>query len=150
MTETRTMSRGEYCGTCHRTIYRRYEDHAFHSVRQAGCDDCHPPSVTRSKKEYSIHDHRFDFSRPPVPCYECHGETMEGREAPPEKHDFNLSEVKVQENLTTSESCVRCHQDKNKEWTEAGVTRIRNDGFEATVTERKVEEKEERIVPLIH
>jgi hypothetical protein len=149
VTETRTMSRSEYCGTCHRTIYRRYGEHAFHSEKQAGCDDCHPPTVTRSKVEYSIHDHRFDFSRPPVPCYECHGETMEGREAPPEKHDFNLGEVKIQENLTTVQACARCHADRDEKWIQERISRIREEGFEATVTERITDEKEERIVPLI-
>lgn len=149
VTETRTMTRSEYCGTCHRDIYRNYNDHAFHGEGQAACAECHPPTVVEGGQQYSIHDHKFDFSRPAIPCVECHAESMEGQEAPEETHQFHFEPVQIQENLTTVQACSRCHSKKNQEWLDEKVLKIQAEGFEATktVVEEKVEE--ERVVPLI-
>jgi len=151
VTETRTMSRSEYCGTCHRKIYRHYEDHAFHTEEQAACDTCHVPTVVEGGREYSIHDHKFDFSRPPIPCAECHGEEMIGQEAPAASHQFNFKPVKIQKNLSTEQACARCHRGKDTRWVRDGVARIQEEGFETrSVSAVQVrEEKEKRIVPLI-
>ena len=80
-----------------------------------GCDDCHVPILAPSGDRYSIHDHRFDFSQPPVPCGECHppGEVDESSEPP---HEFNVKPVPFTKNLTMEEACVRCHSDKDMEW----------------------------------
>jgi hypothetical protein len=151
VTETRIMSRSEYCGTCHRDISRGYEDHAFHSQEQAGCSDCHLPTVVDGGQKYSIHDHKFDFSRPPVPCDECHGESMEGQEMPAETHDFHFEPVKIQENLSTEQACALCHKDKDEKWIQAEVARIQKEGLGARGkgSKKVVKEEEERIVPLI-
>ena len=151
VTETRTMSRSEYCGTCHRSIYRSYEKHAFHTAQQAECHNCHIPTVVDGGQEYSIHDHKFDFSRPPIPCIECHGDEMAGQEAPAESHQFHFEPVEVQENLSTEQACSLCHKEKDETWIKTEVTRIRTDGFETKGKDSGVaeEEKEERIVPLI-
>ena len=151
VTETRTMSRSEYCGTCHRKIYREYKEHAFHTEEQAECDNCHIPTVVKGGREYSIHDHKFDFSRPPIPCAECHGEEMTGQEAPEASHQFNFRPVKIQENLSTEQACARCHEGKDMTWIRSGVARIQEEGFEArSLSKVKFrEEKEKRIVPLI-
>jgi len=148
-TAHRMMSRSEYCGTCHRSIFSRYGDHAFHTEEQAQCDDCHVPTVVKGGQEYSIHDHMFDFSRPAIPCIECHGESMEGKQAPPAKHNFNIREVKIKENLTVEKACARCHNDKQSGWIDGRLDHIRKDGFKARISERAAGEKEQRIVPLI-
>jgi hypothetical protein len=81
------------------------------------CTDCHIPSLASSGDRYSIHDHRFDFSQPEPPCTECHspGEVDESA-APP--HEFNIKPVRIPENLTLEEACLRCHEDKDMEWVE--------------------------------
>jgi hypothetical protein len=148
--EVRNMARSEYCGTCHRSIVRNYDQHAFHTVEQARCEQCHVPTVTSSGETYSIHDHKFDFSRPSLPCIECHENDMVGKEAPAATHDFNINEVEIKENLTTEQACARCHDDKSEEWINAEVLRIQKEGFEATDTAMKEFEGDgERLVPLI-
>jgi len=66
------MTRNQYCGTCHRTTFENYTKHSRHSESTANCTDCHLPKLAPSKDRYSIHDHKFDFSRPPAECDECH------------------------------------------------------------------------------
>jgi hypothetical protein len=36
--------------------------------------------------------------------------------APP--HEFNIKPVRIPENLTLEEACLRCHEDKDMEWVE--------------------------------
>jgi hypothetical protein len=79
------------------------------------CIDCHVPTLASSGDRYSIHDHRFDFSQPEMPCLECHapGEVDESA-APP--HEFNIRPVRHNENLTIEEACLRCHSDRDTSW----------------------------------
>ena len=150
VTETRIFSRSEYCGTCHRKIYRKYEDHAFHDEEQAACHDCHVPTVVEGGQKYSIHDHKFDFSQPAIPCDECHGEDMTGQEAPAATHNFHFSPVEIQENLTTQQACSLCHEDKDEKWIKAEVARIQENGFKTKGKAKPVAKEEvDRIVPLI-
>jgi hypothetical protein len=61
---------------------------------------------------YSIHDHKFDFSGPELPCTECHEEKdVIGKKA--ENHDFHFGRVKIKESLTLEQACARCHPDRN-------------------------------------
>ncbi len=106
--EERLMSRDEYCGTCHRDIYRKFENHAEHSPEDVECVDCHVPLLDSTGRRYSIHDHKFDFSGPELPCAECHGEKIpESGDKPP--HDFHFERVKVPESVTLEQACKRCH-----------------------------------------
>lgn len=73
------LSPSEACGTCHREVMEDYEGHSGHAVTDAGCLDCHPPTLTLSGEAYSIHDHKFQFGGPPEwmvqgldPCGRCH------------------------------------------------------------------------------
>jgi hypothetical protein len=69
----------EMCGTCHRDVKKAQEAHSGHRVSAAGCLDCHPPLLDESRKRYSVHDHKFQFSAPTPehiaggdPCAGCH------------------------------------------------------------------------------
>jgi hypothetical protein len=75
------LTNNELCGTCHKGISLNYEEHSGHDRSQAGCLDCHPPQVTDSGEQFSIHDHKFSFGTPPQwmvdgvdPCARCHPE----------------------------------------------------------------------------
>ncbi len=140
--EVRFLSRSEYCGTCHRKTYKNQKDHAFHTEQQAACDDCHVPTVTRDGRRYSIHDHKFDFSRAKPPCEECHGpdnldpkgspllgKDGKMRAEPPSHGLFNINPVKIPQNLTLPQACLRCHKDKDEKWVKAGIARVREKGF---------------------
>ncbi len=108
----RYMSRDEYCGTCHQKIFKIASTHSRHEPQAAACVDCHPPSVTAGGERYSIHDHRFDFSGPELPCTECHEEKeIAGKKA--ENHDFHFGRLKVRENMTLEQACARCHPGKD-------------------------------------
>ncbi len=110
--EERYMTRDEYCGTCHSRIYRLSSLHSRHSPQVVQCVDCHVPQVTKGGSRYSIHDHKFDFSGPELPCAECHeAKDIEGKKA--ENHKFNFSKIKVTEALDMPMACRRCHQGKN-------------------------------------
>jgi len=69
---------------------------------------------------YSIHDHRFDFSQPEIPCRECHGEGEVDETADP-PHTFNIQPVRIPGNPTTEESCLRCHEDKDMDWVRENI-----------------------------
>ncbi|NOY86029.1 MAG: hypothetical protein GXP52_01845 [Deltaproteobacteria bacterium] len=125
VSEHRMMSRSEYCGTCHRKIYPAYEEHSMHTEAQAECADCHVPTVTDNGDRYSIHDHKFDFSRPAMPCIECHDSDMDGQNPPSGSHNFNINEVSIKENLTVPQACARCHEDKDEAWISAGIKTIK-------------------------
>ncbi len=108
----RYMTRDEYCGTCHGKIFKIASTHSRHDPQTAGCADCHPPTVADGGRRYSIHDHRFDFSGPELPCAECHEEKeIAGKKA--ENHDFHFVRMKTRENMTLEQACARCHPDKN-------------------------------------
>ena len=79
------------------------------------CDGCHVPTLAPGGDRYSVHDHLFDFSQPPMPCTECHsaGEVDE-KTAPP--HEFNMKPVAAKEHLTVEEACLRCHSDRDTVW----------------------------------
>ncbi|HEY6073717.1 MAG TPA: multiheme c-type cytochrome [Anaerolineales bacterium] len=118
--EERYMSRDEYCGTCHAKIYKLSSVHTRHPSRAVQCIDCHAPQVTDGGSRYSIHDHKFDFSGPEMPCVECHeAKETEGKNA--EAHDFHFDRVRTRENLTLEQSCLKCHPEKDiretlKDW----------------------------------
>jgi hypothetical protein len=84
------------------------------------CDDCHVPETVAGGTRYSVHDHKFDFSQPAMPCGSCHneGEVDESAEPP---HSFNVQPVRIQQNLTLEESCLRCHEDKDMTWVEETI-----------------------------
>ena len=73
------------------------------------------PTLEPSGKRYSIHDHRFDFSQPEIPCVECHsaGE-VDAAAKPP--HEFNIQAVRFKKNYTIEEACLLCHDDKDMDW----------------------------------
>lgn len=108
----RQMSKDEYCGTCHVKIYKVSSLHSRHEPQSVLCVDCHTPQVTDGGKRYSIHDHKFDFSGPELPCAECHEEKdVAGKKA--ENHDFHFTRVKHGETLTLEQACARCHKGKD-------------------------------------
>jgi hypothetical protein len=108
--EERYLTRDEYCGTCHGKIYRLSSLHSRHSKQTAQCVDCHVPLTVEGGSRYSIHDHKFDFSTPELPCAECHeAKEVQGKKA--ENHDFHFSRVKIQESLSMPDACKRCHKD---------------------------------------
>lgn len=81
------LAPNEACGTCHGEIAAEAEDHAGHGPDQAGCLDCHPPSLTVARDAYSIHDHKFQFAEPEewmkeevARCERCHPGRGDGRE----------------------------------------------------------------------
>jgi hypothetical protein len=61
---------------------------------------------------YSIHDHKFDFSAPPMPCTECHEYEDVQKKADP-GHDFHIRPVRQPQQLTLEEACAKCHPDKD-------------------------------------
>ena len=108
----RQMSKDEYCGTCHVKIYKVSSLHSRHDPQSVQCVDCHTPQVTDGGKRYSIHDHKFDFSGPELPCAECHEEKdVAGKKA--ENHDFHFTRIKHGETLTIEQACARCHKGKD-------------------------------------
>jgi hypothetical protein len=119
--EDRTMTRDEYCGTCHGRIYKVSSLHSRHSPGDAQCVDCHTPQVTDGGRRYSIHDHKFDFSGPEYSCNECHEEKKVAGKIPP-NHDFHHNRVRLQETLTMEGACGRCHPDKEVAGILAGWT----------------------------
>ena len=76
--------------------------------------------MTASGDRYSIHDHKFDFSQPPVPCGDCHSPGEVDKTAPP-PHEFNVQPVRFREHLTLEEACLRCHEEKGMEWVRENV-----------------------------
>jgi cytochrome c553 len=50
-----------------------------------------------------------------MPCSECHipGEVDESAASP---HEFNVEPVRIPENLTMEEACLRCHEEKGMDW----------------------------------
>lgn len=131
----RYMSRSEYCGTCHKDRWENLEKHSGHTEEQAGCTDCHNPQVVDEWGTYSIHDHRFDFSKPKMPCSECHDEedpedfaveaiAEDGKVtwAPePEHHDFHFKPVDNIKPLSEEEACLSCHKEEDKEWAKKAI-----------------------------
>ena len=110
--EERFMSRDEYCGTCHGKIYKLSTVHTRHPSQTVECIDCHTPQVAGEGSRYSIHDHKFDFSGPEMPCTECHEtKDVEGKKAV--SHDHNLDRVRMKETLTLEQACARCHPGKD-------------------------------------
>jgi hypothetical protein len=79
----------EMCGSCHEDIVKDLQIHADHTLEQAGCLDCHPPMVTADGEAYSVHDHKFQFGKPPRwmvdgedPCERCHPGAGLGKDGP--------------------------------------------------------------------
>ncbi len=113
------MNRSEFCQTCHYKYYDSMEKHAKHTKAQVGCIDCHVPKVAEDKVRglhYSIHDHRFDFSRPDganIPCAECHDQETIAKARttgkPASHKTFNFRPVEIPQNMTVEEACLRCH-----------------------------------------
>jgi hypothetical protein len=64
---------------------------------------------------YSVHDHRFDFSQPPVACTECHDAGDERLGKTP-SHQWNIQPVRFPQPLTTEQACKRCHAEKDPAW----------------------------------
>ncbi len=118
--EERFMSRDEYCGTCHGKIYKLSSVHTRHPSQAVECIDCHTPQVAGEGNRYSIHDHKFDFSGPEMPCTECHeAKDVEGKKAA--SHDYYIDRVRIKETLTLEQACARCHPGKDipvilKDW----------------------------------
>lgn len=77
------LSSSEFCATCHSDIWNDYLAHSRHTPDEVECIGCHTPSLSKDKKRYSIHDHRFQFG-PPM----------------------------YKENLTMEERCRLCHEDE--------------------------------------
>ena len=71
-----------------------------------------------------MHDHKFDFSQPEVPCRECHDEGDE-RLAKKPAHVFNIKPVQFPKPLTLEQNCVRCHGDKTTAWIQEKLKGIR-------------------------
>jgi hypothetical protein len=111
------MSRSEFCQTCHYKYWDSIEKHAKHTKEQLplGCTECHMPTTVENPvrgRRYSIHDHRFDFSRPEgkdLPCAECHDEATIAKGKPTGHREFNFKPVEIPRNLTVEEACLRCH-----------------------------------------
>jgi len=118
--EERYMSRDEYCGTCHGKIYKLSSVHSRHPPHAVQCVDCHVPQVTDGGSRYSIHDHKFDFSGPELPCTECHeAKDVQGKRAA--SHDFHFERVRIPKTLTLEQACAKCHSEKDiggvlKDW----------------------------------
>ncbi|MFC1855269.1 ammonia-forming cytochrome c nitrite reductase subunit c552 [Thermodesulfobacteriota bacterium] len=123
------MSRNQYCGTCHRTIFENFTKHSRHSENAAACTDCHLPKLAPSKDRYSIHDHKFDFSRPKAECIECHYESDAAYEfksadplyyhikkkfAKPNKYScdfchYKVGEPHLEKHNAKGKDCAQCH-----------------------------------------
>jgi len=125
----RYMNRSESCGTCHKERFERYAEHSGHDPETTLCTDCHVPEITE-QKNYSIHDHKFDFSQPKLDCGECHDPTDPGDSAvaatgllgkvewapEPEHHDFHIKPVAAPRNMTVVEACIQCHNRRDEAW----------------------------------
>jgi hypothetical protein len=103
------MTRDEYCGTCHGEIFKDFEAHSEHSPDDVECVECHVPLLDSTGQQYSIHDHKFDFSGPEIPCAECHGDDVPKTENGPPHKFHAFSPVQIKENLTLEQACKRCH-----------------------------------------
>ena len=64
---------------------------------------------------YSVHDHKFDFSQPEVPCGECHDPGDERLGKTP-THAWIFDRVKFPKPLTVEQNCQRCHGEKDVTW----------------------------------
>lgn len=106
----RYLSRDEACGTCHQKIVKS-KTHSRHTPGTVDCVDCHPPTVTGKGDRYSIHDHKFDFSGPVLPCTECH-EADDKRLKKEPKHRWNFDRVKINKNISLEDACRQCHEEK--------------------------------------
>ncbi len=132
------MTRNQYCGTCHRTTFENYTKHSRHSQSSANCTDCHLPKLAPSNDRYSIHDHKFDFSRPEPDCIDCHytvADSEDLRLSDPlflhiqekffdkkysknAKFDkcnychYNLDEKHITDNGGSGTDCSKCHYSK--------------------------------------
>jgi len=71
--------------------------------------------TTAGGTRYSVHDHMFDFSQPPVACGECH-EPGDERLTKKPVHAWNIEPVKFARPLTLEQNCVRCHGEKDAGW----------------------------------
>lgn len=71
--------------------------------------------TTAGGARYSVHDHMFDFSQPPVACGECHEPGDERLKKTP-THVWNIEPVKFAKPLTIEQNCVRCHGEKDTAW----------------------------------
>jgi hypothetical protein len=109
------MTRDEYCGTCHSDIVDDFEAHSRHSPEEVDCVDCHPPALDSTGERYSIHDHKFDFRSPEIPCAECHGDAVPESEDD-YTHSFKLpGPVPEKADLTAEKACAKCHDDPEKQ-----------------------------------
>lgn len=88
------------------------------------CEDCHQTATVAGGTRYSVHDHKFDFSQPEVPCRECHDEGDERLGRTP-AHVFNIRPVKYPEPVALDQTCARCHADKAPGWVAEGLKKIR-------------------------
>jgi formate-dependent nitrite reductase cytochrome c552 subunit len=87
------------------------------------CEDCHQAATTAGGTRYSVHDHKFDFSQPPVACGECH-EAGDERLGKTPVHQWNIQPVKFPKPLTLEENCRRCHGDKEAAWIQENLKKI--------------------------
>ncbi len=79
--EKARMTPSEFCLSCHAGDRPGDRVHAGHADRGVECHRCHVPSVDRSGRRQSVHDHKFFFGEPatepfPTPresCGGCHG-----------------------------------------------------------------------------
>jgi hypothetical protein len=123
---------GEYCQTCHDKYDDEFAKHtrdaagAAHDKSAVDCHDCHVPTLTRGGETYSIHDHRFNFSRPPPACGECHDPGEVAEEEPP-PHTFNIRPVRFSRNMTVEEACQRCHEENEITWVREKIKSTRFD-----------------------
>jgi hypothetical protein len=120
----RYMTPSEYCGTCHKFRNERFLEHSGHRPEKVECRDCHVPKMTRSLDRYTIHDHKFDMSQPPLACTECHApEAVSGDRCAYYLPDFNLKPVKYPREMTVIEACVYCHNETLRENRDEGWAR---------------------------
>jgi len=119
----RYMSRSEYCGTCHKFRFEKFEAHSGHRPEKVECTDCHVPKMAKGPT-YSIHDHKFDFSQPAPACTECHEPgSVSGDQCRYPTPDFHLKPVKYPREMTTVETCVWCHNEVRNEGRDEGWAR---------------------------
>jgi hypothetical protein len=128
------MTRNQYCGTCHRTIFENFTKHSRHSKSAVSCTECHLPKLAPSKDRYSIHDHKFDFSRPKPDCTDCHYKLTDDKDLqmgdPLFSHfqskfkrskklkcddcHYKEGEAHASEHGGKGEECSKCHFKKDK------------------------------------
>lgn len=78
-TETK-MSITDHCLTCHDGSLKKTPTHTTHMAKNVACDKCHVPAAASGGENYSIHDHKFHFGKPPAKraasakesCKGCH------------------------------------------------------------------------------